>query len=285
MAIALDHDARARGADLRVFELMLGRGQRGAGFGHAHFLDLGQQLDLADFVVAGFGQIDALARFLSRLLGRFHGPFRDVDLRSIGLRLGQLRGSQLSVRLGAVAGLGRFLGLAERHGFLLLQVGKPRVFLLGQEQVRRRGFQSGLGLFDPVLDLFFGELQTSLGSGFVRLGGRKGPAGDLDLKGDFQPEPGQCGLLPLEFCFGRFDLASSQVHLVAVGLRVDFRQHLVLFDPIILLDEEGDEMPRHRLRGHVDDVRLHKGVFGDRMVDPLPPPQGKEDQHQSAQAD
>ncbi len=136
-----------------------------------------------------------------------------------------------------------------------------------------------------MLDLLFGELQTCLGAGLVRLGSRESTTSDLDLNGDFQAEPGQCGLLPLELRFGRFDLVSSKVHLVAVGLRVDFRQHLILFDPIILLDEEGDEMPRHRLRGHVDDVRLHKGVFGDRMVHPIQAPQGKEEQHQTAQAD
>ncbi len=263
---------------------MLGRGQKRAGFGHSDFLQLRQQLDFAYFVVRGFGQIDALACFLGGLFRRFHGLFGDVDLRSIGLGLGQLRGGQLAVRLGTVAGLGRLLGLAERHGFLLLQIGKPRVFLLGEEQVRRRGFQSGLGLLDPVVDLFLRERQASLSAGFIRLRGGKGPAGDLDLKGDFQPQPGQCRLLPLELRFRRLDFASSQVDLVAIGLRVDFRQHLVLFDPVILLDEEGDEMARHGLRGHVDDVGLHKGVLGDRAVSTIRPPGEEQNQGQGNRA-
>ena len=82
------------------------------------------------------------------------------------------------------------------------------------------------------------------------------------MQGDFQPQAGQRGLLPLEFGLGRFQFALSEFHLVAVRLQVDLRQQLVLFDPIILLDEEGNNMPRYGLRSHVDDVRLHKGVFG-----------------------
>ncbi len=167
------------------------------------------------------------------------------------------------MRLRGVAGLGRFLGLAERHGFLLLKIGEPRVLLLRQQQACRRGFQPGLCLFDAVIDLHIGERQTALGSGFIRLRRGKGSAGDLDLKRDFQPQPGQCGLLPFEFGFGCIDLASSQIHLVAVGLRVDFHQQLILLDAIVLLDKEGDEMPRHRLRRHVDDMRLNKGVLRD----------------------
>ena len=139
---------------------MLGRGQQGAGFGHGDFLELREQLDLADLVVACFGEVDAFARFLRRLIGRFHGPLRHVDLRSIGPGRSQLCGRHLAVCLRAVAGLGRFLGLAERHGFLFLEVGEPRVLLLRQEQIRRRGFQPGLGLFDPMIDLVRGELQT-----------------------------------------------------------------------------------------------------------------------------
>ena len=90
------------------------------------------------------------------------------------------------------------------------QAGEPRVFLLRQDQVGRRGFEPGLGLFDPMLDLVLGELQTSLRSGFVGLGGRQGAAGDLDLKRDFQPQPGEGRFLPLQLRLGRFDLARAR---------------------------------------------------------------------------
>ena len=189
------------------------------------------------------------------------------------LRLGELGRGQVPLRLGRVPGPRHLLGAPQGHGLYLVEVGVPRVFLLRQDQVGLGGFEPGLGLLDPLLDLVFGELQCLSCSGLVRLGGREAAAGDLDLNGDLQPEPGEGRLLPAQFRLGAVStLLRAMFDLVPVGHRVDLRQHLALLDPVVLLDQEADEVPRHRLRRDVDDVGLHEGVVGDRVGQAVGPP-------------
>ena len=162
MAKALDHDAGERRADLRVFELILGRGQ-----GPVRASATATLFNSVSNSTSRISSLLVSARstpflLLSRLPGCLHGPFRDVNLGSFGPGLGQLRGGQFSVRLGAVASPRHLLGPPEGHGFHLFQIGIPRVFLLGQDQIGRGGLQSGLGLLDPMLDLVLCQLQTSL---------------------------------------------------------------------------------------------------------------------------
>ena len=214
-----------------------------------------------------------MTAFSVDLLGRFQRPFGDLDPRSVGLALASLVAASFWCASAASRDSRHFLGTPQGRGVLPLQVGEPCVFLLRQDQIGLGGVQPCLGLLDPMLDLVLGQLQGLLGSGLVRLGSREATAGDLDLNGDLHAEPGEGGLLPPQLRLGPLDLAAGQLHLIAVRHRVDLRQHLALLDPVVLLDKEADEMPRHGLRRDVDDVGLHKGIVGDRVSQAVGPPQ------------
>ena len=121
-------------------------------------------------------------------------------------------------------------------------------------------------------DLVTSELQGILGSCLVCPSRRETAAGDVDLNGNLQSQPGKGPLLPAQFRLGGGHLAPGDVGLSAVGHRVDLRQYLALLDVVVVLDREADEVPRHRLRRDVDDVGLHKSVFGDRVCPPVGPP-------------
>ena len=223
----------------------------------------------------------ALGGLLGRLLGSFQGPLGDLDPRPVGLGLGELRCGQFPVRLGRVAGPRHLLGTPQRHGLLLFAELVNRVYsCCARTRSAVGGFDAGLGLLDPFFDFVLGELQSLLCSGLVRLRGREAAAGDFDLDGDLQPEPREGGLLPPQFRLGRLHLAAGQLDLVSVGNRVDLRQDLSLLDPVVLLDQEADEVPRNRLRGDVDDVGLDKGIFRDRMVPAVGPPPASEHKQQ-----
>ena len=68
-------------------------------------LDLDQQLDLADLVVADLGEVDALGRLLFRLLRGVQRAAGDVDLGPRGQGLGQPSLGEVHLRGGRVAGL------------------------------------------------------------------------------------------------------------------------------------------------------------------------------------
>ena len=89
MAVTLDHDAGKRGSDLGVRQVVLGGLERTPGLLDGLLLDLDQQLDLADLVVADLGEVDALGRLLFRLLRGLQRAAGDVDLGSRGQGLGQ----------------------------------------------------------------------------------------------------------------------------------------------------------------------------------------------------
>ena len=89
---------------------------------------------------------------------------------------------------GAVTSLRRFLCPAERHRLFLLQIGVPRILLLGEHQVGRGGFETSLGFLDSVLNLVFGKLKTFLRSGLICFGCGEGAASDFDLNGNFETE-------------------------------------------------------------------------------------------------
>ena len=59
-----DDHAGERGADPGVLQVVLGRLQRPAGLLHGLLLDLDQQFDDPDLIVAGLGQVDPFVRLL-----------------------------------------------------------------------------------------------------------------------------------------------------------------------------------------------------------------------------
>ena len=167
MAVPLDHDAGERGSDLGIRQVVLGGLQRPPGLLDGLLLDLDQQLDLTDLVVADFREVDALGRLLFRLLRGLQRPPGDVDLGPGGQGLGEPGRGEVDLRGGRVAGLRHLLLLPQWAGPLLLEPGEACVLQLGQRQRGLRRLHSGAGLVDPLLDFVTGIFQGFLGPGPV----------------------------------------------------------------------------------------------------------------------
>ena len=124
-----------------------------SGFRHALLLHGGQQLDLADLGVAGFGQIDALARpFESTFPAASSVRFAtSICVRSAwalaSLAAASFRWASAASRV-RVTSWAR--GGATASSFSRLV--KAGVFLLRQDQIGRGGLEPGLGLLDAYVD-------------------------------------------------------------------------------------------------------------------------------------
>ena len=159
MAVALDHDARERSADLRELELMLGRVQRDLGVLDHFLLHADQQLDLADLVVAGLGKVEGLGGLGDENSGNFQVPVGDFDPGPSRLGLGQLGVGQPRLGPGCVIGARHLLGFALRGRVLCGERRPPVVLLLGEHEVGLGDLDRGLGLVDGFVDFVGGELQ------------------------------------------------------------------------------------------------------------------------------
>ena len=160
---------------------------------------------------------------------------------------------------------GHLVGPARGDRLLLGQGGEPVVLLFGEDVVRLGRLQPGPGLVNAPRDLLAGELERLVGLGPVGPGGRLAPLRDLDLERHVDFQAGQRFLLPPQLRPGRVELGAGDGDLVAVRHRVDLRHHLALLDTVVLVHEEADDVPRHRLRRDVDDVGFDEGVVGDRV--------------------
>lgn len=142
----------------------------------------------------------------------------------------------------------------------------------GHKQFGLGGLHAGPGLVDFLLDVIFGENHRRLRLRSSRDRRLEGPPGDLDLDRDLVSQAGKVGLLPDEFPPRGLQPRCGQIHLVAVGDRVDLRQHLAAFDPIALVDEKADDVARNDLWREVDNVGLDESVVGNRERGAALPP-------------
>ncbi len=78
--------AGKRRLDLGIRQVVFGGLKRVPGVLDRLLLDLDEQLELADLVVASFRKVNALGCLLFRLLGSFECSASDVDLRSRAAR-------------------------------------------------------------------------------------------------------------------------------------------------------------------------------------------------------
>ena len=278
-AVALDHDARERSADLREFELVLGRVQPDLGILDHFLLHADHQLDLADLVVAGFRKVKGLAGLGDKRPGDFQVPVGDFDPGPGGLGLGQPCVGQPHLGLGRVIGSRHFLGFSRRRRVLRGEFREAVVLLLGEREVRLGNLDGCLRLLDGFVDFVGGEFQGIFRPCLLGPCPGKGLPGNVDLKGNFFLELGQACFLPFQLRLGKFELAARLLHLVSVVDRFDLRQHLALLDLVILFDKETDDAARNHLRSDVDDVRLDESIVGDGMGETVGEPVNAEVRH------
>ena len=255
-----------------ICQVVLAGLQRPPGLLDRLLLDLDQQLDLEDLVVAGLRQVDAFGRLLFRPLRGLQCFPGDVDLSQVGHCLCLTRLGQLDLSHGRVARLRHLLLLPQWAGPRLLEPGEACILQFGQRQRGPRRLDSGAGLVDALVDLVAGQLQRFLSLGSVGLGGGERPAGDLDLDRHLLADPVQVGTLADQLGLRRVELGPRHIDFVAVRDRIDLREHLPFLDAIILLDQKPDDPAGDQLRGDVDDVGLDKGVVGDRVRTPVANP-------------
>ena len=157
MAVEFDHHARERSPDLRVLQLVFGRSRAPVGLPPPPtFFTTVSNSTSRIWALPVSARSTALVGLLSRLLGRLPRPLRDLDSQSVGFGFGQLRRRPISGAPRPRPGCASLPGALQGNGLFLFQAGVPRVFLLRKNQVGRGGFESGLGLLDPMLDFVFG---------------------------------------------------------------------------------------------------------------------------------
>ena len=123
-----------------------------------------------------------------------------------------------------------------------------------------------------MLDLIFGQFQRFFGAARVRFGRFESATGNCDLNWDFNSQAFQGGFLPLQFRFSLGDFFASQFDLVAIGHRIDFCQHLILLDAIVLFNQKSDQVTRNDLWGDIDNVGFDKSIVRDRANYSIEPP-------------
>ena len=224
-----------------------------------------QQLDLADLVIAGLGQVQGLGGLDDKNPGRFQVAFGDFDPCPSRLGLGQLGVGQPALGPGCVIGARHLVGFHFCGRVLSGQLRPPGVFLLGQHEVGLGDLNRGLGLLDGFVDFIGGQLQGIFRPRLLGLGRVQGLPGNIDLQGDLLLELGQSCFLPFQLGIGKIQLAARLLHLIAVMDRFNFDQDLALLHAIVFLDKEPNDAPGNHFRRDVDDVGLDEGIFGDRV--------------------
>ena len=119
---------------------------------------------------------------------------------------------------------------------------------------------------NALLHILDGELQRLFFLGLLGLRGGQCSLGDLDLSRHLGLQPFQRRFRGGQLRLGNTELRLEQVHLFAVGHRVDLSQQLAGGDHVLFLNLIADEVPGNLLRGDVDDVRFDEGVVRDRMA-------------------
>ena len=270
VAVPLDDHAGERGADLGVRQVVLGGLQRPPGLLDGLLLDLDQQLDLADLVVADLREVDALGRLLLRLL-RGSSALRAT---SIWVREARALASRASARSTCADAESRdcVTCCCRRCGLAPCCSSRVKRAYSSSASVREAcaAFDSGSGLVDALLD----SSSVSTRATPRPWPGRPAAAAavrraiSIWIGTSLRTRSRSARWRVSSACAG-VELGPRDVDLVAVRDRVDLRDDLALGDAVVLVDQEPDDPAGDQLRGDVDDVGLDEGVVGDRVSPPV----------------